>query len=139
VFDLVPIDVPDDGALVPAEIEAARGFAEAAIATSTIAGYEADWRAFRLWCGSRALSALPADPRTVAAWLASMAGAGIRASTLGRKVASLKYAHRLAGLASPTSSALVRTRSFAVTGTRALRFVSSVARKSPSVMSLRTL
>jgi hypothetical protein len=45
---------------------------------------------------------LPATPETVAAFLASEVERGIRSSTIGRRVAALRYAHKLAGLPLPT-------------------------------------
>jgi hypothetical protein len=50
VFDLVPFDPPaDGGALVPAELDAARSYAENEKAASTRVGYSRDWNAFRAW------------------------------------------------------------------------------------------
>jgi site-specific recombinase XerD len=47
--------------------------------------------------------ALPAAPETVAAYLAAHAGTS-KASTLGRRVAAIRYAHKLAGLETPTDA-----------------------------------
>ena len=38
---------------------------------------------------------LPADPATVAAFLAAQAHAGIKASSIGRRLAAIRYGHRL--------------------------------------------
>jgi site-specific recombinase XerD len=47
--------------------------------------------------------ALPAAPETVAAYLAAHAGTS-KASTLGRRVAAIRYAHKLGGLETPTDA-----------------------------------
>ena len=47
---------------------------------------------------------LPAAIETVAAYLASQAGAGRKVSTITRRAAAISYAHRLRGLASPTAA-----------------------------------
>jgi site-specific recombinase XerC len=49
------------------------------------------------------LSRLPAAPETVAAYLAAHAGTS-KASTLGRRVAAIRYAHKLVGHALPTDA-----------------------------------
>jgi site-specific recombinase XerD len=109
VFDLIPLAAPADGALVPAEIDATRRFAEAEKAAGTRRGYEADWTAFRAWCAERRVLALPAEPQTMAAYLAASAEAGLRPSTIGRKLAAIRYAHKLAGFTEPpTNSELVK-------------------------------
>jgi hypothetical protein len=50
---------------------------------------------------------LPAAPATVAAYLAHLADSGLKASTIGRKLAAIAYAHRLKGLDTPTASEAV--------------------------------
>jgi hypothetical protein len=50
----------------------------------------------------RGVSPLPAMPEIIAGFLASEAERGIRPSTIGRRVAAIRYAHKLAGHASPT-------------------------------------
>jgi integrase len=54
------------------------------------------------------LNALPATPATVAAFLASQAELGKRASTLGRRLAALRYFHRAAGYDAPTGDEKVK-------------------------------
>jgi site-specific recombinase XerD len=53
------------------------------------------------------VSALPAAPETVAAYLASQA-ATARPSTIGRRVAAIRYAHKLAGIETPTDAEAVK-------------------------------
>ena len=63
---------------------------------------------FRTWCEERQLGALPASPATVAAFLAHEASRNVKASTIGRRTAAIRYAHKLAGLATPTDDELVK-------------------------------
>ena len=75
---------------------------------ATRRAYRSDFAAFTAWCAGRTLDPIPAAPETVAAFIADQANAGLRASTLGRRVAAIAYAHSLAGLEPPTNSKAVR-------------------------------
>src|SRR5882672_6796679 len=85
------------------DLAAAIDLAKAEKAASTRKAYGTDFRLFKEWCEARGVSALPADPETVAAYLAASASTS-KASTLGRRVAAIRYAHKLAGLALPTDA-----------------------------------
>jgi hypothetical protein len=63
---------------------------------------------FRAWYADRRVSALPATPESVAAFLASEVERGIRPATIGRRVAIIRYAHKLAGHAVPTDHECVK-------------------------------
>jgi site-specific recombinase XerD len=60
-------------------------------------------------CRSRGLSALPATAESLCAFLADQATLGKRASTLGRRLAAVRYFHRAAGYETPTSDEKVKT------------------------------
>ena len=98
------------GALaVPAvEVDAAATYAMAEKALATRRAYKADFAIFQAWCADRGTSALPAAPATAAAFIAWEAGRGARPSTIGRRVAAIRYAHRLAGQDVPTDDERVR-------------------------------
>src|SRR6202165_2706931 len=85
------------------DLAAAIDLAKAEKAASTRKAYGTDFHLFKEWCDARAVSALPAAPETVAAYLAAHAGAS-KPSTLGRRVAAIRYAHKLAGLETPTDA-----------------------------------
>lgn len=88
---------------VPAvEITAAAEYARAEKTAATRRAYRTDFEIFRAWCAERAISVLPAAPETVAAFLAQEAGRRIKPSTIGRRVAAIRYAHKLARLPLPT-------------------------------------
>jgi site-specific recombinase XerD len=91
-----------------AELELATDFARASKAKSTQAAYASDFRIFDLWCRERALNSLPAAPATVCAFLAAQAGLGKRASTLSRRLASIKYFHGIAREPSPTGDETIK-------------------------------
>ena len=57
--------------------------------------------------GKRVL-ALPAAPETVAAFLAAEANRGTKVNTIGRRLAAIRYAHKLAGHEPPTNSEAVK-------------------------------
>jgi site-specific recombinase XerD len=94
--------------LPAAEIEAAADYAEAEKAASTCRAYKTDFAILEAWCAERLISALPAVPEALCAFLAFEADRGIKPSTLGRRVAAIRHAHRLAGLEPPTDDERVR-------------------------------
>ena len=55
------------------------------------------------------MSALPATAESLCAFLADQATLGKRASTLGRRLAAVRYFHRAAGYETPTSDEKVKT------------------------------
>jgi site-specific recombinase XerD len=94
--------------LPAAEIEAAADYARAEKAAATCRAYKADFAIFEAWCAERITSALPTVAEAVCAFLAFEADCGIRPSTLSRRVAAIRHAHRLAGLEPPTDDERVR-------------------------------
>jgi site-specific recombinase XerD len=96
-------------ALPAADLEIAKGFARASKAAATRCVYQKDFARFTAWCAERHLPAIPAVPETVAAFLGSEAARGIKPATIGRRVAAIRYAHKLAGCDDPpTSSEVVK-------------------------------
>jgi len=88
-------------------LAAARTYAERSLSESTRRGYARDLAAFRAWCHTRGINALPAEPQTLAAYLADLALTD-RPATIGRKLAAIAVAHRDAGLESPTEHGMVK-------------------------------
>jgi integrase len=86
------------GSLTASEIDATMAYAEAEKAASTREAYAADWKDFAIWCHARAATPLPARPGIVAAYLAHLATTGRKASTIGRRAASIAHHHKLAGI-----------------------------------------
>jgi site-specific recombinase XerD len=91
-----------------ATLELAADFARASKAKTTLAAYGSDWRVFECWCQERGLGALAASPEVVCGFLANEATRGRRASTLGRRLAAIRYFHRAAGLEAPTGDEKVK-------------------------------
>ena len=84
------------------DAERVHAYVEKASADSTRRAYASDWRIFNAWCATRGLPTLPADPPTVAAFLSHEADGGIARATIGRRLAAIVYAHRVANLVAPT-------------------------------------
>jgi site-specific recombinase XerD len=63
---------------------------------------------FTAWCRSHGLEPLPANVSTIAAYLASLAKAHLKASTITRRCAGIRYMHRMAGYEPPTSSEAIK-------------------------------
>lgn len=80
----------------------AREFIHAAKAPATLRAYRADWSDFNLWCASHGFIALPAEPQTVALYLADRADT-LKPTTLNRRLAAIAKAHSAAGYDSPAS------------------------------------
>src|SRR5215212_10286071 len=88
---------------LPAEALArVRGYQRASKASATVRAYRTDATAFDAWCKQHELQAMPADPATIAGFLVDEAERGIAASTIGRRVAAIRYAHKLADHPDPT-------------------------------------
>src|SRR5664280_1975161 len=84
---------------------AAAGLVGAAKAANTRAAYASDWARFAGWCDQRGLSALPATPATLGAYLTAagteVAGPTYVPATLARWVAAVNFTHRQAGHPAP--------------------------------------
>jgi site-specific recombinase XerD len=102
--------------------------AKAEKAQSTRKAYRTDFRIFKAWCDAKGVASLPAAPETVASYLAAH-GARSKPSTLGRRVAAIRYAHKLAGLAPPTDAEGVKATMRGIRRT----FGSARVRKAPAV------
>src|SRR4051794_14068339 len=105
---LVFVGPPAPPAELVATLELAADFARASKANTTLLAYGSDWRVFTFWCGGHGLVALPASPEAVCGFLADEATRGRRASTLGRRLAAIRYFHRAAGLEGPTGDEKVK-------------------------------
>ena len=95
-------------ALPMEDIDRAANFARQDKSPATRAAYQSDFRVFRDWCASRGVCALPATAESVAGFLAWQAESGLAASTIGRRGAAIRYAHKLAGFEPPTNSEAVK-------------------------------
>jgi len=106
---IVPIS---SGAALPtaltADISRAAELAREEKALATRRAYRSDFRVFEAWCQGRGVSALPAAAEVVAAFPAHDVEAGSRPSTLGRRLAAIRYAHKLAGHPVPTDDERVK-------------------------------
>jgi integrase len=95
--------------LEPADLTSVGTYVAAAQAAATRDSYARDVRAWEAWCVARSLPAtLPADPLTIAAWLASMADDGRSPSYIARRLSALNDAHRGAGHPAPGENEGVR-------------------------------
>jgi site-specific recombinase XerD len=96
------------GAALMPDLRRAGELAREEKALATRRAYRSDFRVFEAWCRSRGVSALPAAAEAVAAFLAHDVEAGSRPSTLGRRLAAIRYAHKLAGHPAPTDDERVK-------------------------------
>ncbi len=87
----------------------AKDYAENSRSKSTVKSYSSDWRDFDSWCLARGLTAMPADPHSVACYLADRASQSfidpkgnqqlpLKTSTLARRLSAISQAHQIAGV-----------------------------------------
>jgi integrase len=98
----------DAATLAPAELAAALRFAAAAKAANTRRAYAADWADFSQWAATRGAGPLPCPPGLLCLYLAALAEAGLRVSTITRRAAAIAHRHRAAGFDPPTANPAVR-------------------------------
>jgi site-specific recombinase XerD len=103
--DLIPL--PAAPLAVP--MDAARRYAAQSRADSTARAYRSDWRDFATWCEGVHTAPLPAQPATVAAYVAALAEQGKKPATIARRLAAISQAHQLAGHDSPSRTEAVRS------------------------------
>ena len=106
-----PQIAPYQPAAAPALRAADQGVADAlesVLSDNTRRVYGAQWRLFTGWCGDVGLRSLPADPLTVARYLAVRAGDGASIATLRLAASAIAKAHQLAGHESPCRDPGVR-------------------------------
>jgi site-specific recombinase XerD len=105
-----PLPIPRPAG-APAQLErelaSAERYAQSALAPATRRAYEGDWLLFAGWCAERGVSAIPATPAAVAAFLAAEADRGFRPVTIGRRAAAIAAAHRAQDHPNPCDSGAV--------------------------------
>lgn len=108
-LELPPIELAEISIGLPAaSAELVRNYQRASKAAATVRAYTSDARVFQAWCARYGFRAMPATPQVVAAFIVSEAENRRAASTLGRRLAAIRYAHKLAGEPDPTDDEGVR-------------------------------
>ena len=90
--------VPRQPAAAPALRAADQGVADAldsVLSDNTKRVYQSQWRLFSDWCGDLDLRSLPADPLTVARYLAVRAGSGASIATLRLVTSAITKVHEV--------------------------------------------
>ena len=103
--------VPQEPASLPALRAADRGVADAlesVLSDNTRRVYGTQWRIFHGWCDEVGLQSLPAEPLTVARYLAARAGSGASIATIRLATSAISKAHEWAKLESPCRDPGVR-------------------------------
>lgn len=81
-----------------------RAYIAAEKSDNTRRAYKADWSDFSTWCAAVDLEILPAEPATVARYLAQLADGGKKAATIQRRLAAIRAVHKAAGHEPPTNA-----------------------------------
>ena len=103
--------VPESPPSAPALRAADQGVADAlesVLSDNTQRVYQTQWRLFADWCDKMSLRALPAEPLTVARYLAARAGSGASMATLRLATSAIAKAHEWAKQESPCKDRGVR-------------------------------
>ena len=104
---LVPRQPPSAPALRAADQGVASAL-EAVLSDNTRRVYQTQWRLFTGWCEEAGLRSLPAEPLTVARYLAARANAGASIATMRLATSAIAKAHEWAKLESPGRDPAVR-------------------------------
>jgi site-specific recombinase XerD len=125
---LIVIERGDLLAALGPDFAAAFDLANAEKAPATRKAYATDFRLFKAWCDAKGISALPAAAETVASYIAAEAQTA-KPSTIGRRIAAIRYAHKLAGFDTPTDAEGVKATMRGICRT----FGSAKDKKAPAV------
>lgn len=106
-----------------------RAYIAAEKSLNTRRAYRSDWDHFTAWCADAGDSPLPASAQTVARYLAALADQALATSTINRRAAAIRYAHKAAGHEPPTNSEAVKATMRGIR--RTLR--QAPVRKAPAV------
>jgi integrase len=85
-----------------------QAMAEGAYSANTLRAQKADGAIFQAFCEARGEPYLPANPKTIRAFIEDRAKAGKKPATIKRYVATIARVHIAAGLLNPCSSEAVR-------------------------------
>ena len=105
--ELVPHQPPSVPALWAADQGVASSL-ESVLSDNTRRVYGTQWRIFTGWCDEVGLTSLPAEPLTVARYLAARANAGASIATMRLATSAIAKAHEWAKLESPCRNPGVR-------------------------------
>jgi integrase len=111
----------------------AREAADASRAPSTERAYASDWRDFSTFASRVCRESMPANPETVALYVADLRRNSRRPATIARKLAAIAVYHRSAGHQSPCEHDVVRA---VVRGTRRAL---GVAQRQSTALTLNDL
>ena len=104
---IVPQSPPSAPAIRAAD-EAVADALEAVLSDNTRRVYQTQWKLFTGWCDEVGLTPLPAEPLTVARYLAARAGSGASIATMRLATSAITKAHEWAGHESPGKDRGVR-------------------------------
>lgn len=109
----LPQATADDTALADAT-ERVQRYVEQSMSENTRRAYEADWSCFTEWCEVHSVDALPAAAETVASYISDLAAGewgrssdGYAASTIERRLTTIRTLHAARGESDPTEHEVV--------------------------------
>jgi site-specific recombinase XerD len=106
---ILPVPVaPAEVVLFQDHLASAAQYALAEKCDATRWAFASDWSDFAGWAAGLDQAVAPAWAATVAAYLASLAGHGLKASTIVRRAAAIGYMHRIAGHEPPANAEAVK-------------------------------
>lgn len=113
-----------------------RAYLAAEKSANTRKAYAADWADFQAWGDRVNEPVLPASPIATARYLAFLADSGLKVSTVARRCAAIRYAHKAAGLEPPTNAEGVKA---VLRGIRRTHGVKPVRKAPATAAALRAM
>lgn len=107
-----------------------RAYLAAERSENTRRAYATDWRDFQAWCERAGEQPLPASPASVARYIAQLADRSLATTTIVRRAAAIRAAHRAAGHDSPTAFEGVKAT---LRGIRRIKGTAPKRRAAPAV------
>lgn len=102
------LPVPVAPADLSLSLDRAKAYAGASRSDRTRAAYSSALGVFVTWCREAGAEPMPADPLTVAAYVAHLADTGRKPATIDLHVAAIAAAHRAGGFHNPAASEAVK-------------------------------
>ena len=99
----------DQSKLPATTIDAMQDYTRQSKASNTWRNYKTQWQRFEAWTGNHGVTALPADPGDVAAYIAESAQGGAAVASINVMLAAIANAHQVAGHAFNRKHPLVAT------------------------------
>ncbi len=130
-----PVVVDETRVVSFSSLDQVRDFIRASKAENTLRGYKSDWRSFCSWCESNGSAPVPAQPETVAAYIAECANT-LKVGSIQRRLNAIAEAHKALGVESPTHHGMVTNT---MKGVRRLKGTAPIQKTATLIADIRAM